>query len=72
MNSYVGKNQYQGLLGRFRRAWHVFFAKPICYAEIIVLEKERARKFLNECLSVLDTEVGSDDYDEVYSAGQTK
>lgn len=72
MDSYVGKNQYQDLLGRFRRAWHVFFAKPICYAGIIVMEKERARKFLKECLAVLDTEVGGDDHDEVYSVEQTK
>lgn len=60
MDSYVGRNQYLGVLGRFRRAWHVFLAKPICYAGIIVMEKERARTFLNECLAVLDAKAGGE------------
>lgn len=72
MDSYVGREQYQGLLGRFRRAWHVFFAKPICYAGIIVMEKERARTFLNECISVLDAEEGGESHDKAHTAEQTE
>lgn len=72
MDSYVGRNQYQGLSGRLRRAWRVFFAKPICYAEIIVMEKERVRRFLNECRAVLDAEVGGESHDKAHSAEQTE
>ena len=58
MDSYIGKREYQGVLGRFRRAWHVFFAKPICYAGVVTMEKERARVFLKECLDILNPDKG--------------
>jgi len=58
MDSYIGNRQYQGLIGRFRRAWHAFFAKPIYYAGVVVMEKERARTFLKECIAILDSDTG--------------
>ena len=58
MDSYLGNRQYQGLIGRFRRAWCAFFAKPIYYAGVVVMEKERARSFLNECLAILNSDAG--------------
>lgn len=60
MDSYIGKCEYSGILGRFRRAWYAFNAKPIYYTGIMVSEKELVRAFLTECLTVLDTEVGED------------
>ena len=58
MDSYIGNRQYQGLLGRFRRAWNAFIAKPICYAGVVVMEKDRARSFLNKCLDILNSDAG--------------
>ena len=43
-----------GLIGRFQRAWHAFWAKPIYYSGISVDDKERVRAFFNECLDLLD------------------
>lgn len=57
-DSYIGSRQYQGLLGRFRRAWHAFIAKPIYYTGVVVMEKDRARTFLNECIAILDSDTG--------------
>lgn len=56
MDSYIGKREHHCISGRFRRAWRAFNAKPICYAGIIVTDKERVRMFLNECLAVLESE----------------
>lgn len=72
MDSYIGKKQYQGLWGRFRRAWHVLFAKPICYTEIVTTEKERVGDFLNECLAILNSDAGGRRNDENHSLEQTK
>ncbi len=72
MDPYIGRNPYQGLLGRFRRAWHAFFAKPICYAGIIVTDPQRAKLFLQECLAILETEVGGGDYGKAYPSGEAK
>ena len=36
MDSYIGRREYQGIIGRFRRACHAFFAKPIYYAGVVV------------------------------------
>lgn len=58
MDSYIGSGEYQGLLGRLRRTWHAFFTKPICHAGIVVMEPERARMFLNDCLAILAAEAG--------------
>ena len=46
---------YVGIKGRFKRAWHAFWAKPICYSGICVTNGERVRYFLNECLSLVDS-----------------
>ena len=58
MDSYIGRREYQGLFGRLRRAWHALVSKPLYYAGIVIVEKERARKFLEECLDILDTDAG--------------
>ena len=56
VDSYLGKGEYRGISGRFRRAWRAFWAKTVCYAGIVVTEKERARAFLTACLDILDAE----------------
>ena len=57
VDDYIGGSGYHGLFGRIRRAWHAFRDKPIYYAGIVVNDKERARKFLNECLEMLDDKI---------------
>lgn len=64
MDSYIGSQEYQGLFGQLRRAWHALFAKPICYAGIVVTEKERVRVFWEECLAILSSNAEEFQYEE--------
>ena len=48
---------FMGIKGRFRRAWKAFWARPICYNGIYCQDGKRMRKFLEDCLSLMD-EVG--------------
>lgn len=52
-DSYCG-GDYMGIKGRFKRAWHAFFAKPVYYAGIYSGDKEKIRKWLTDCLELLD------------------
>lgn len=40
---------YHGIVGRFKRAWHAFWAKPICYTGVYIQDPERVWAFLEEC-----------------------
>ena len=64
MDSYIGRREYQGIIGRFRRAWHSFFAKPVYYAGVVVTEKARAITFLNECLVILKSDTGGQQHEQ--------
>lgn len=55
-DAYCGYD-YMGIKGRFRRAWKAFWAKPICYNGIYCQDGKRMRKFLEDCLGLID-EVG--------------
>ena len=39
---------------RFVRAWKAFWGKPIYYSGICTKDKEKVRKWLNECLALLE------------------
>ena len=52
-DSYIGV-RYQGLLGRFRRAWAAFIARPVVYSGIYCEDKDRVRNFLTDCLALVD------------------
>lgn len=52
-DSYIGKN-YRGLFGRIKRAWAMFVGKPVVYTGIYCEDKEKMRKFLNDCLELLE------------------
>lgn len=47
-DSYCG-GDFMGIKGRFKRAWHAFWAKPICYSSVYVSDPERIWSFLEEC-----------------------
>lgn len=64
MDSYIGRREYQGIIGRFRRAWHSFFAKPVYYAGVVVTEKARTITFLNECLAILKSDTGDQQHEQ--------
>lgn len=51
-DAYCGSS-HMGIIGRFKRAWHAFWAKPICYAEVFCDDGERMKKFLEECLELM-------------------
>lgn len=55
-DSYCGGN-YMGINGRFKRAWKAFWAKPICHAGVYIEDPERMKKFLQECLELMNTNV---------------
>lgn len=54
-DSYCG-GDLMGIKGRFQRAWNAFWAKPICYSSICCEDKNKMRKFLEDCLSLMSTE----------------
>ena len=44
----------KGLIARFKRAWAAFIAKPVIYTGVFSDDKNKMRKFLTDCLAVLD------------------
>jgi hypothetical protein len=60
-DSYTGGN-YKGLFGRIKRAWRAFWDKPVVYTGIYCKDKDKMRKFLENCLAIVDgTETKDDD-----------
>ena len=45
---------YMGIKGRFKRAWHAFWAKPVYYSAVYCEDINRMRKFLEDCLNLID------------------
>ena len=54
-DSYCG-GDYMGIKGRFKRAWKAFWAKPLCYTGVYCEDKEKMKKFLNDCLELINEE----------------
>lgn len=52
-DSYVG-GEYKGLFGRIRRAWRAFTAKPVVYTGIYCEDKNKMKRFLTDCLALID------------------
>lgn len=55
-DAYCG-GDYMGIKGRFKRAWKAFWAKPVYYSGVYCQDGKRMRKFLEDCLILMD-EVG--------------
>lgn len=51
-DSYCG-GDYKGILGRFKRAWRAFFAKPVIYTSVCPKEED-LKKWLEDCLAVIN------------------
>ena len=51
-DSYQG-HIYSGLLGRFRRAWAAFRAKPVIYTGIFTEDPIKMKNFLTDCLKLM-------------------
>jgi hypothetical protein len=47
---------YKGIKGRFKRAWKAFWAKPVYYTSVYCEDEEHMRKFLNNCLNIMNNE----------------
>lgn len=54
-DNYVG-GDYKGFFGRIKRAWRAFTAKSVIYTGIYCEDKEKMRKFLTDCLALIDEE----------------
>lgn len=52
-DAYCG-GDYMGIKGRFKRAWKAFWSKPIYYSGVYCEDGHRMRKFLEDCLSLMD------------------
>lgn len=53
-DSYCGGGEYTGVWGRLKRAWKAFWAKPVYYSGIYVEDPERVKKFLKDCLALME------------------
>ena len=54
-DSYCG-GDYMGIKGRFKRAWKAFWAKPLYYTGVYCEDKEKMKKFLTDCLELINEE----------------
>lgn len=54
VDSYCGYD-FMGIKNRFKRAWHAFWAKPICYTGIFVKDETRMKTFLENCLKLMNS-----------------
>lgn len=54
-DSYVG-GDYKGFFGRIKRAWKAFRDKPVVYTGIYCENKDKMRKFLTDCLALVDND----------------
>lgn len=52
-DDYVG-GEYKGFFGRLKRAWRAFTDKPVVYTGIYTEDKDKMRKFLCDCLDLID------------------
>ena len=52
-DDYVG-GDYRGFFGRIKRAWRAFCDKPVVYTGIYCEDKDKMRKFLQDCLNLID------------------
>ena len=52
-DDYVG-GEYKGFFGRIKRAWRAFWDKPVVYTGIYTEDKDKMRKFLCDCLDLID------------------
>ena len=52
-DDYTG-GDYKGFFGRLRRAWRAFWDKPVVYTGIYCEDKNKMRKFLSDCLNLMD------------------
>lgn len=57
-DSYCGDSGYTGLLGRFKRAWKAFWARPVYYSSVCVDSPYRMKQFLVDCLDIVNEEIG--------------
>jgi hypothetical protein len=53
-DSYCGGSDYVGIKGRLKRAWKAFWAKPVYYTGVFCEDDKRMRKFLEDCLSLMN------------------
>lgn len=54
-DSYVG-GSYRGFFGRLKRAWAMFKEKPVVYTGVYCEDKEKMKKFLIDCIELIDKE----------------
>ena len=52
-DTYVG-GDYKGFFGRLKRAWKAFRAKPVIYTGVYCENKDKMKKFLTDCLELLE------------------
>lgn len=53
-DSYIGGHPYKSFFGRLKRAWKAFCDKPVVYTSIYCEDKNKMRKFLTDCLELID------------------
>ena len=52
-DDYTG-GDYKGFFGRIKRAWRAFWDKPVVYTGIYCEDEKKIRKFLYDCLDLMN------------------
>lgn len=55
-DAYCCGHEFEGFIGRVKRAWSAFIARPVSYAGIVVENRNQMRQFLTQCLALIDEE----------------
>ena len=53
LDSYCGEGT-RGFFNRVKRAWKAFWAKPVCYTGIFMSDEDKIKKFLKDCLAIVE------------------
>jgi len=53
-DSYCGRGEFHGVLGRFKRAWRAFWAKPVYYNSILLEDRQKVEDFLRQCTGLVE------------------
>ena len=49
------RNDFSGIVGRFKRAWHAFFGHPIVYSTIMTKDESKLTDFFDKCNDIIHT-----------------
>ena len=70
-DDYIG-GDYKGFFGRIKRAWRAFWNKPVVYTAIYCGDANEMKKFLIDCLNLVDARIRINEPGVYYAQSSAK